>query len=90
MPVEEGVRKGSHHATELGLGRTSAENMSQSSILRSRVILNLIKARTITMMPEKKMRMRSTTVTRAPWSNLVPVAKAGIESAMSGRSKAIH
>jgi hypothetical protein len=64
--------------------------MSKSSILRSRVILNLMKARAITMMPEKKMRMRSTTVTRAPWSNPVTFAKAGVESAMSGRRKAVY
>jgi hypothetical protein len=76
--------------TELRLGQTSAENKSKSSILRSRVILNLIKARAITMMPEKKMRMSSTTVTRAPWPNLVTVAKAGVESAMSGRSKVVY
>jgi hypothetical protein len=36
------------------------------------------------------MRMRSTMVTWAPWSNLVTVAKAGVESAMSDGSKAIH
>jgi hypothetical protein len=64
--------------------------MSKSTILKSRVILNLVKARAITMMPEKKMRMRSTTVTRAPWPNLVTVAKAGVESAMSGGSKAVY
>jgi hypothetical protein len=74
----------------LGLGRTSAENMRKSSMLMSRVILNLMMARAITTMPDKKMRMRSTTVTRAPWSNPVTVAKAGAESAMSGGSKAIH